>query len=205
MSQLTQTVAAHAEPARSSSVLWPSLRLLVLLSVVLGLGYPLAVTGLAQLLMPAAANGSLIQQNGKTVGSALIGQSFNKPGEFWGRPSATGGSAYNAAGSGGSNLGPSNPALAKAVAERIAALKAVGPVPAGAVPADLVTASASGLDPHISLAAALYQVPRIAKATGRSESQLRALVMSSVQTSWFGNADSSYVNVLALNLALQSR
>lgn len=180
----------------------PALRVFLLLSVLLGLLYPLAVTGLAQLLMPEKANGSLLLKDGKVVGSALIGQQFSKPGQFWGRPSATGGTPYNGTGSGGSNLGPSNPALQKAVAERIAALKAAGPVPAGAVPLDLVTASASGLDPDISMAAALYQLPRISQALGISEARLRTLVNAHAETAWFGNSDSARVNVLALNLAL---
>lgn len=198
-------VLPQAREESRGGVLWPALKVLVVLSVVLGLLYPLAVTGLAQLLMPAAANGSLVEQDGKVVGSALIGQAFDQPGVFWGRPSATADSPYNGAGSGGSNLGPSNPALAKAVAERIAALKAAGPVPAGPVPLDLVTASGSGLDPHISLAAALYQVPRVAAARGLPVASVRELVLAQAESAWFGGKDGARVNVLQLNLALPSR
>ena len=202
MEYLANPADKIAKPHASSGVVLPAVRLLVILSVVLGLGYPLLVTGVSQLLMPEKANGSLIVQDGKVVGSALIGQSFTKPGEFWGRPSATGGTPYNGAGSGGSNLGPSHPALQKAVAERIAALKAAGPVPSGPVPADLVTASSSGLDPHISLAAALYQVPRIAKARQMDAAALNKLVLQQAEFAWFGDEKTARVNVLQLNLAL---
>ncbi|RQW23154.1 potassium-transporting ATPase subunit KdpC [Rhodobacteraceae bacterium CH30] len=193
-----QNLASRAERA----LWWPATRLLLGLTVLLGLIYPLAVTGLAQVLLPAQANGSLIVQNGQVVGSALIGQSFGKADEFWGRPSATASSPYNGAASGGSNLGPANPALAKAVAERIAALKAAGPVAPGPVPADLVTASASGLDPHISLAAALYQVPRIAKVRHLDAGKLQQLVLQQAENSWFGSQATARVNVLRLNMAL---
>lgn len=185
-----------AQPA-ASALWWPAVRLLLGLTLLLGLVYPLAVTGLAQWLFPVQAQGSLLQQQGRVVGSALIGQAFSKPGEFWGRPSATASTPYNGAGSGGSNLGPANPALAKAVAERIAALKAAGPVPA-----DLVTASASGLDPHISLAAALYQVPRVAAARQLDAGKLAQLVRQQAQQAWFGSDATARVNVLQLNLAL---
>lgn len=197
-------VLPQAQEETRSSVLFTALKMVVGLSVVLGLVYPLAVTGLAQLLMPARANGSLLEQSGKVVGSELIGQSFDQPGQFWSRPSATAESPYNGAGSGGSNLGPSNPALAKAVAERIAAIRAAGPTPAGPVPLDLVTASGSGLDPHISLAAALYQVPRVAWQRGLAPASLRELVMAQAETGWFVGKDDARVNVLKLNLALPS-
>src|SRR5574343_201726 len=192
----------HAAQPAASALWWPAARLLLGLTLLLGLVYPLAVTGLAQWLFPAQAQGSLLQQQGGVVGSALIGQAFSKHGEFWGRPSATASTPYNAAGSGGSNLGPANPALAKAVAERIAALKAAGPLPAGPVPADLVTASASGLDPHISLAAALYQVPRVAAARKLDAGKLEQLVRQQAQQAWFGSDATARVNVLQLNLAL---
>lgn len=192
----------HAAKPAASALWWPAARLLLGLTLLLGLVYPLAVTGLAQWLFPAQAQGSLQQQQGRVVGSALIGQAFSKPGEFWGRPSATASTPYNGAGSGGSNLGPANPALAKAVAERIAALKAAGPLPAGPVPADLVTASASGLDPHISLAAALYQVPRVAAARQLDAGKLAQLVRQQAQQAWFGSDATARVNVLQLNLAL---
>lgn len=183
-----------------SGVWLSAMRLLLTLSVVLGLGYPLVVTGIAQWLFPQQAHGSLLQKNGKVVGSELIGQNFHQADEFWGRPSATGGNPYNGTGSGGSNLGPSNPALQKVVAERIAALKAAGPVPLGPVPQDLVTASASGLDPHISLAAALYQLPRVAQARKLEIGSLRAIIDAHTESDWFG--DNARVNVLKLNRAL---
>lgn len=195
-------IAIESSQRQARAGLWgPAARVLLGLSLVLGIAYPLAVTGVAQLLMPHAANGSLLFKDGKVVGSALIGQDFHQPGTFWGRPSATGGGAYNGAGSGGSNLGPSNPALQKAVAERIAALKAAGPVPPGPIPQDLVTASGSGLDPHISLAAALYQLPRVAAQRHIDPAKLRALIAAHTEHGWFG--DNARVNVLQLNMALQ--
>ncbi|MDC7715403.1 potassium-transporting ATPase subunit KdpC [Vogesella sp. LYT5W] len=187
-----------------AAVLRPALTLLLFLILVLGLLYPLAVTGLAQLLLPAQANGSLLRDNhGRVIGSALIGQAFHSRGEFWSRPSATAGSAYNGGASGGSNLGPSNPALTKVVAERIAALRAAHPEQRGPVPLDLVTASASGLDPHISLAAALYQAPRVARELKRPLPQVEALIAAQREQGWFGNAQQARVNVLQLNLALR--
>lgn len=187
-----------------AAVLRPALTLLLFLTLLLGLLYPLAVTGLAQLLLPAQANGSLLRDsNGKVIGSALIGQAFHGRGEFWSRPSATAGSAYNGAASGGSNLGPSNPALQQAVAARIAALRAAHPGQHGPVPLDLVTASGSGLDPHISLAAALYQAPRVARELKRPLAQVEALIAAQREQGWFGNAQQARVNVLQLNLALR--
>lgn len=186
-----------------AAVLRPALTLLLFLTLLLGLLYPLAVTGLAQLLLPAQANGSLLRDtNGKVIGSALIGQAFHGRGEFWSRPSATAGSAYNGGASGGSNLGPSNPALQQAVAARIAALRAAHPGQHGPVPLDLVAASASGLDPHISLAAALYQVPRVAAARQLDAGKLEQLVRQQAQQAWFGSDATARVNVLQLNLAL---
>ncbi|MGM8061057.1 potassium-transporting ATPase subunit KdpC [Vogesella indigofera] len=187
-----------------AAVLRPALTLLLFLTLLLGLLYPLAVTGLAQLLLPAQANGSLLRDsNGKVIGSALIGQAFHGRGEFWSRPSATAGSAYNGGASGGSNLGPSNPALQQAVAARIAALRAVHPGQHGPVPLDLVTTSGSGLDPHISLAAALYQAPRVARELKRPLAQIEALIAAQREQGWFGNAQQARVNVLQLNLALR--
>jgi K+-transporting ATPase ATPase C chain len=186
-----------------AAVLRPALTLLLFFTLLLGLLYPLAVTGLAQWLLPAQANGSLLRDtNGKVVGSALIGQAFHGRGEFWSRPSATAGNAYNGGASGGSNQGPSNPALQQAVAARIAALRAAHPGQQGPVPLDLVTASASGLDPHISPAAALYQAPRVARARGLSEDQVRALVAQFTEGRQFGILGEPRVNVLKLNLSL---
>ena len=174
----------------------------MLLSLVTGLLYPLAVTGIAQVAFSDSANGSLITRDGKAVGSALIGQAFTDPGHFWGRPSATAPMPYNAANSGGSNQGPSNPALAEAVRARIAALRAADPGQTAAVPVDLVTASASGLDPHISRAAADYQAARVARARGLPEAQVRALVAQHTEAPLLGFIGEARVHVLRLNLAL---
>ncbi|HNC68309.1 MAG TPA: potassium-transporting ATPase subunit KdpC [Thauera aminoaromatica] len=187
-----------------TQTLRPALALFILLSVVTGLAYPLAVTGVAQLLFPWQANGSLVQRDGKPVGSALIGQSFTDPGHFWGRPSATGPQPYNAAASTGSNLGPLNPALTDAVKARVAALQAADPGNAAPVPVDLVTASGSGLDPEISLAAAHYQAPRVARVRGLPPAQITALIERHAQRPWLGVLGEPRVNVLALNLALDA-
>jgi K+-transporting ATPase ATPase C chain len=183
-------------------LLRPALSVFVLLSLVTGLVYPLLVTGLAQVAFKQAANGSLVLRNGHTVGSRLIGQAFADPGHFWGRPSATGPMPYNAANSGGSNLGPSNPALVDAVKARVAALRSADPNNTAPVPVDLVTASASGLDPHISLAAADYQIARVAKARQLSVAQVQALVAQHSEGMLLGFIGEARVNVLALNLAL---
>ena len=179
--------------------------MLLLLTALTGIIYPVVVTGIAQLVFPHQANGSLIMKDGKPVGSALIGQPFDDPKYFWSRPSATGPYPYNAAASAGSNLGPTNPDLLKAVAERLEALKKADPGSSAPVPVDLVTASGSGLDPHITPAAALYQVPRVAKARGMSEERLRQLVAEHTQGRQFGILGEPRVNVLALNLALDAR
>jgi K+-transporting ATPase ATPase C chain len=181
----------------------PALTLFVLLSLITGLAYPLAVTGIAQTLFPRQANGSLVERNGQPVGSGLIGQAFTDPGHFWSRPSATAPTPYNAANSGGSNLAPTAPALAEAVQARIAALRAADPGNTAPVPVDLVTASASGLDPHISRAAADYQAARVARARGLPVPAVSALVAQHTEGRWLGFIGEPRVNVLALNLALE--
>ncbi len=180
----------------------PALVLLVALHVLAGLVYPLAVTGVAQVVWPEKANGSVVSSDGKVSGSSLIGQPFAAPGYFWARPSATSPVPYDASGSAGSNLGPTNPALLSAVRERIAALRAADPSLTGPVPIDLVTASGSGLDPDVSVAAALVQVPRVAGARGLAPEQVRSLVLSRAQGRTLGSLGEPRVNVLALNLAL---
>ena len=191
-------------PASTGGLLRPALTLFVVLSLVTGLLYPLAVTGVAQTAFTHQANGSLITQGGKAVGSELIGQSFTEPGHFWGRPSATAPMPYNASASGGSNLGPTNPALADAVKARIEALRAADPANTRPVPVDLVTASASGLDPHISPAAAAYQLARVARARGVPAAQVAALVAQHTETPLWGLLGEPRVHVLHLNLALDA-
>jgi K+-transporting ATPase ATPase C chain len=186
------------------NILRPALVLFLILTLVTGIAYPLLVTGLAQSLFPAQAGGSLILRDGKPVGSSLIGQSFSDPKHFWGRPSATGPMAYNASASSGSNQGPLNPALTDAVKGRIEALRAADPGNTAPVPVDLVTASASGLDPHISPAAALYQVARVAKARGLAVDKVHSLVEQQTERPLFGFLGESQVKVLQLNLALES-
>lgn len=191
-------------PANQGGLLRPALVLFAVLSLITGLLYPLVVTGVAQTAFPHQANGSLITQGGKTVGSELIGQSFTEPGHFWGRPSATAPMPYNAAASGGSNQGPTNPALVDAVKARIEALRAADPGNTRPVPVDLVTASASGLDPQISPAAADYQAARVANARGLPLAQVQALVQQHTESPWLGLLGEPRVNVLALNLALDT-
>jgi len=183
----------------------PALVLLLALSVLTGLIYPAVVTGIAQLAFPHQANGSLIVRDGKVVGSSLIGQPFDDPKYFWGRPSATSPFPYNAVSSSGSNQGPTNPALLDAVKSRVEALRATDPSNTAPVPVDLVTASGSGLDPHISPAAALYQVPRVAKARRLDEAAVRRLVEQHTEGRQWGFLGEPRVNVLALNLALDGR
>jgi len=185
-----------------SPIVLPAIRMLVVLSVLTGLAYPLLVTGIAQVAFPFRANGSLIVAGDKTVGSELVGQPFADPKYFWSRPSATSPQPYNANSSSGSNQGARNPALADAVAGRIKALREADPEAPLPVPADLVTASASGLDPHISVAAAEYQVRRVAKARNMKAEELRALVAQFTEAPTFGLLGEQRVNVLKLNLAL---
>ena len=180
----------------------PALMMLLILTVLTGVMYPLAVTGLAHLLFPTQANGSLMTRDGKVIGSELIGQYFDEPQYFWGRPSATSPYPYNTAASSGSNLGPTNPVLIEAVKTRVAALRAADPGDEAPVPVDLVTASGSGLDPHISPAAALYQVHRVARVRGVQESQVEDLVALHTEERQFGLLGEPRVNVLKLNLAL---
>ncbi len=175
--------------------------LFLVLTLVTGVMYPLAVTGIAAVAMPARANGSVITRDGK-AGSVLLGQSFTDAKYFWGRPSATGPQPYNGAASSGSNLSSTNPALLDAIHARVAALRAVDPGNTAPVPVDLVTASGSGLDPDISPAAALYQVPRVARERGIPEAELRALVAGHTQGRTLGILGEPRVNVLALNMAL---
>lgn len=186
------------------SQLKPAIISFLLLTVITGILYPLAVTAVAQVAFPAQANGSLILKDGKAVGSTLVGQAFDDPKYFWGRLSATSLYPYNAGASGGSNLGPMNKALIDEVQARIDALHTADPTNTAEIPVDLVTSSGSGLDPNISPAAAEYQVDRIAKARGMDAAKVRALVAQSTQGRQFGILGEPRVNVLELNLALDA-
>ena len=176
----------------------------IVLSIITGIIYPLFITGIAQVFFRSQANGSLIYRNGKPVGSILIGQAFNEPKYFWGRISATSSVFFNAASSSGSNLGPSNPALVEAVKTRIKALRVADPDNTSPIPVDLVTSSASGLDPHISLGAAYYQAARIARLRGLSQDSIKILITKHTSGRLFGFIGEPVVNVLELNLALDA-
>lgn len=195
--------ATTTEPGTAASgIVRPAVTLFLALSLLTGLAYPLLVTGVAQSVFPRAANGSLVLKDGKPVGSALIGQAFTDPGHFWGRPSATGPMPYNAASSGGANRAPTAPSLTDAVKARVDALRAADPANTHPVPVDLVTTSASGLDPHISAAAADYQVERVARVRGLPVAQVRQRVAQHTEGRWLGFIGEPRVNVLRLNLAL---
>jgi len=182
----------------------PALTLFVVMSLITGVAYPLLVTGVAKVAFPEQAAGSLIVKDGIAVGSTLIGQSFSEPRYFWGRPSATSPMPYNAGASSGSNQGPLNPALIDAVKGRVEALRAADPGNTEPVPADLVTASASGLDPHISLAGAQYQAARVARVRKLPVERVRALIAEHTEGALLGVFGERRVNVLALNLALDA-
>jgi potassium-transporting ATPase KdpC subunit len=182
-----------------------SLMSLLLFTILTGLIYPFAVTGLAQVVFPRQANGSIIMKEGKAVGSTLLGQQFEDPKYFWGRLSATGPYPYNGGSSSGSNLGQNNPALMTAVQARIDALRAADPGNNAKIPVDLVTASGSGLDPHMSQAAAEYQINRVAKTRGLDQTSIRTLIAKHTQGRWLGLIGEPVVNVLELNLALDGQ
>jgi len=184
---------SHFRPAAGS---------LLVLSLMTGIAYPLAVTGISQVVFPRQANGSLVVKEGKVVGSSLIGQQFTDPRHFWGRPSATSPYAYNAASSSGSNQGPTNPALIDAVTGRVKTLRDADPGNTRPIPVDLVTASASGLDPHISVPSAEYQVGRVAKARGMEAAKVKDLVAKHTEGRQLGFLGEPRVNVLELNLDL---
>lgn len=187
------------------SAIRPALVIFGALSLLCGVLYPAAVTGIGRVAFAHQADGSLLEAGGRTVGSSLIGQPFAAPGYFWGRPSATAPMPANAAGSGGSNLGPTNPALLDAVRQRVAALHQADPDNRAPVPVDLVTASASGLDPEISIAAADYQAARVARARGLPLQRVRALIAAQRQAPLLGFLGEARINVLALNLTLDGK
>lgn len=187
-----------------TAIFRPAIILFLVLTAITGIVYPLVITGIAQLAFPAQAGGSIILEDGKAVGSILIGQSFSDPKHFWSRPSATSPQPYNGLASGGSNLGPLNPALTDSVKARIDALRAADPNNTAPIPVDLVTASASGLDPDISLAAAYYQIPRVARTRGLRPEAVRTLVAAHAQGRWLGILGEPRVNALELNLALDA-
>jgi len=187
-----------------TSLIRPAVVLFLILTVITGIAYPLVVTGIAQVAFPSQAGGSLIVKDGKAIGSRLIGQSFSDPRYFWSRPSATSPQPYNAIASSGSNQGPLNPALIEAVKSRIDALRAADPTNKDRVPVDLVTASGSGLDPDISVAAASYQAARIARARGLEPEAVQALIAAHARGRLLGVLGDPRVNVLELNLALDT-
>ena len=182
----------------------PALVLLLALTLITGVAYPLVVTGIAQAVFPSQAGGSILIRGGKAVGSGLIGQSFSDPKHFWSPPSATAPQPYNGLASGGSNLGPLNPALTDGIKSRMDALRAADPTNKSPIPMDLVTASASGLDPDISLAAAYYQAPRVARERGLQPQAVLALIAAHSRGRWLGILGEPRVNVLDLNLALDA-
>jgi K+-transporting ATPase ATPase C chain len=186
------------------SIVRPALVLFAVLTVLTGVAYPLVVTGIAQVVFPEQAAGSLILRDGKPIGSSLIGQNFNDPKYVWGRPSATGPQPYNASNSGGSNQGPLNPALADAVKGRIEALRAADPGNTVPLPVDLVTASGSGLDPHLSVAGAQFQAARVARARNLPLLQVQQLISKHTEGRLFGFLGEPRVNVLQLNLSLDA-
>jgi K+-transporting ATPase ATPase C chain len=187
-----------------SSLLRPAIVLFLILTLLTGGAYPFAITGIAQLVFHDQANGSLLTKDGKAIGSRLIGQSFSDPRYFWSRPSATAPQPYNAMASSGSNLGPLNPALIEGIKTRIEALKAADPTNTAPIPVDLVTASASGLDPDISVAAANYQAARVARVRGLKPEAVGTLIAAHVQDRSLGIVGEPRVNVLALNLGLDN-
>ncbi|CQJ41258.1 potassium-transporting ATPase subunit KdpC [Yersinia enterocolitica] len=187
------------------SYLRPALVLLILLTLITGIAYPLLTTGLAKLMFSQQANGSLVMLGDEVVGSSLIGQNFTQPGYFSGRPSVTADMPYNPMASGGSNLAISNPELDKAITERVKSLRQANPTQTGPVPVDLVTASASGLDPQISLEAAYYQAPRIASIRQMPLSEVKQLIDNNVQKATPNFFGESVVNVLKLNMALDAQ
>ncbi|ANJ74157.1 potassium-transporting ATPase subunit KdpC [Ralstonia insidiosa] len=198
----TTTQPVQADVPQQGGLLRAALVVFVGLSLITGVLYPVVVTGIGKGLFPAQAGGSIIERHGKPVGSSLIGQNFDTPQYFWGRISATSPNPYNAQASGGSNLGPSNPALTDAAKARIAALKEADPTNTAPIPADLVTASGSGLDPHISPAAAAYQVERVAKARNMPVDTVKKVVAENTKGPILGLFGEPVVNVLELNLAL---
>lgn len=205
MTTSTTPITATDGPADSGSLLRPALILFTALSLLTGLAYPLLTTAIAKTAFPAQAEGSLLRgPGGQPIGASLIGQNFTDPGHFWSRPSATGTLPYNAALSGGANQGPLNPALVDAVKARVAALRQADPGNAAPVPQDLVTTSASGLDPHISPEAALYQAARVARVRQLPVAQVRQLVEHHVEPPQLGVLGEPRVNVLKLNLALDA-
>ena len=187
-----------------SSLIRPAIVLLLIMTVLTGIAYPLVVTAIAQVVFPDQAAGSVLLKDGQAVGSRLIGQSFRDPKYFWSRPSATAPQPYNGVGSAGSNLGPLNPALRDGIQSRLDALHAADPANKAPVPVDLVTASASGLDPDISLAAAHYQAARVARVRGLSPQAVRTLIAAHAQAKLLGLLGEPRVNVLELNLALDA-